>query len=350
MNAETIYRALLMLYPKDFRNKYGHEMLLNFRKELRNFKGQGQAFAFLGFWLTHITDLLKTVLEQRFLAGREVHMTPDRWLRIARVCCYLGGSLLLIWAVVLWKTLESQEFFLWAWINSLEEIVRLDPLLIALLGLLVLTNSMCVVALTIWARLVGIRFAWLPMLLALLGIVVSFLGQSRVFGTVVEPPSDAWMVFWFGLQLGFLAWLVFAWIARGHVGTQRWILMPLMIGVLATVGFSVLPVLRISNLEIPPPPSTHCVTASFPGRFSTEDNRMFSMPLGKLFRCIDDAERQSSIWAKRVMDQKRSELVGFQCLILAAFAWIWFGYRLPKPDDQPASASNAHSNQAPAQS
>lgn len=348
MNTETIYRALLMLYPKNFRNKYGHEMLLNFRKELRSLKEQGNALAMVGFWLTHITDLLKTVLEQRFLAGQEVRMTPDRWLRIARVSSYLGGSLLITWVVLLWKMLELEEFFLWGWSNALEEIVRLDPFMVLLLGLLVVTNSICVVALAAWAYLAGIRFAWLPILMALVGSVVSFFGQSRFTGIALELPSDAWMIFWFGMQLGFLAWLTFAWIARRHVGTQKWTLMPLMIGVLTTAGFIGLPVIKFSNLEIPPPPSTYCVTESFPGQFSSDDTRMFSMPLGKLFRCIDDAERQSSAWAKRVMDFKRGELVGFQCLILAGLAWIWLGYRLPKPEKQPTTTLS-NSNQTSTQ-
>lgn len=350
MKIETIYCALLMLYPKDFRHKYGHEMLLNFRKELRNLKRQGHAFDVLGFWLTHIADLLKTVFEQRFLAGREVHMTPDRWLRIARVCSYLGGSLLLSWVALLWKTLELEEFYLWGWINSSGEIIRLYPFMGFLLGLVVLTNSLSVFALTAWARQVGIRFTLVPLCLGMWGGVVSFLGLSLVSETMANSPSDIWMVFWFGMQWGFLAWLAFAWIARGHLAAQKWILMPLMIGVLATVGFSVLPILRISNLGSPPLPPLDCVTENFPRRFSTEDNRMFSMPLGKFFRCIDDAERQTNVWAKRVADQKRIELVGFQCLIFAAFAWIWLGYRLPRLDDQPEASLIAHSDQVSAQS
>jgi hypothetical protein len=58
MNLETkIYRALLKLYPREFRQEYGQEMIRVFQESLRS---EGSSF---GFWLRTFWDVLSSVFK-----------------------------------------------------------------------------------------------------------------------------------------------------------------------------------------------------------------------------------------------------------------------------------------------
>jgi hypothetical protein len=64
MNLETkIYRALLKLYPREFRQEYGQEMIRVFQESLRS---EGSSF---GFWIRVIWDVISSASHEQILGG-----------------------------------------------------------------------------------------------------------------------------------------------------------------------------------------------------------------------------------------------------------------------------------------
>lgn len=70
MTAERLYAALLHLYPSEFRDEYGDEMLAAFR-ELRRTRGESP----LRFWLFATSDVFTSAARQ--------HLDGMRWLATA---------------------------------------------------------------------------------------------------------------------------------------------------------------------------------------------------------------------------------------------------------------------------
>ena len=86
MNLETrIYRALLKLYPRDFRNQYGAEMTRDFRENLEHEGSSG------GFWIRTIWDVISSAGRERLLGGRNMR----------NVMVKLGGIAAVIHGLVL---------------------------------------------------------------------------------------------------------------------------------------------------------------------------------------------------------------------------------------------------------
>lgn len=59
--AERLYRTLLLLYPKQFRQDYGQEMVYTFRDCYRGELRQARTWGTARFWCLVLTDLLSTV-------------------------------------------------------------------------------------------------------------------------------------------------------------------------------------------------------------------------------------------------------------------------------------------------
>lgn len=58
----TVYRALLRLYPGDFREQYSKEMEQIFRAQLRDTLGMGGLLALAGLWASTFTDLIRSAI------------------------------------------------------------------------------------------------------------------------------------------------------------------------------------------------------------------------------------------------------------------------------------------------
>jgi hypothetical protein len=94
--AERVYKALLGLYPKNFRERYGLEMLQTFRDSHRQARLEGKAFA---FWLGTLTDAISSAIREH---AREGGIEPMMLIvRIGAVGFVLSG-LGEVWQGVQW--------------------------------------------------------------------------------------------------------------------------------------------------------------------------------------------------------------------------------------------------------
>ena len=82
--AERVYQALLGLYPKDFRQRYGLEMIQTFRDSHRQARLEHKTFT---FWFATITDVFLSAIREH--AQESSSMSPI--VRIGAVCFVVGG-------------------------------------------------------------------------------------------------------------------------------------------------------------------------------------------------------------------------------------------------------------------
>lgn len=63
--SERIYRGLLVAYPKDFRERYGAQMVRDFRDLCREKAGRGAPIGFIELWVGVLPDLAESVIRER---------------------------------------------------------------------------------------------------------------------------------------------------------------------------------------------------------------------------------------------------------------------------------------------
>jgi hypothetical protein len=132
--SEWLYRALLYLYPKQFRAAYGQHMRLTFRDACRAAYRQNGTGGLLALWLPTLLDLFKSVLEERARQG-EITMSNLRLIALAGPLTILVGSVWLVWPigdVVLRTGLADAETFVTFW--SIPLFLSFVPMLFALIG------------------------------------------------------------------------------------------------------------------------------------------------------------------------------------------------------------------------
>jgi hypothetical protein len=88
--AEQIYRALLLLYPADYRHEYGDLMLQIFRDVSRDkYRRQGIGGIVL-WWCRTLLDLTLTVIEQR--RRTKLTMSKSTFAQLADNLLFIGGA------------------------------------------------------------------------------------------------------------------------------------------------------------------------------------------------------------------------------------------------------------------
>jgi hypothetical protein len=345
MKLEPVYQLFLKLYPRSFQEKYSREMLLTFRNDLREAQHRNKKFSRMQFLLAALFDVLKTVVEQRFLAGKEAQLSLNRWNWIARGLCVLAGGVLLSGSMLLWSMIEARGL---GSANELELIIRMEPSLMLFLGLMVLLNLTSVLAMTGHCRQIGMRNAWLPTTMAAIGFMVSIWGLAGFPAEVVEPPSIPWVTFWIGLLLGFTSWATLAMAMKRHATTRQRFLIVLLVGLLGMTGFAALPLVKFHDVGLTSS-AIECVTQHTDLPISNDDTKLFSQPVGALFRCIAESESQNFTQTVQMINLKRAEFFGFQCLILTSLGMIWLGLQF-KPEEMVITISSQPSSQFPEQS
>jgi len=74
--SERVYRALLLAYPKDFRDAYGAHMAQVFGDVSREARRRGEIRGLLGFWMRTFLDLALTAFVERSRAMRWKFLVP----------------------------------------------------------------------------------------------------------------------------------------------------------------------------------------------------------------------------------------------------------------------------------
>lgn len=86
--SERIYRALLILYPADYRLEYGGLMVQIFRDVSRDAYHSRGAIGLAFWWCATLLDLTRTVIEQR----KKVTMSKSTWIQITGSLLVVGGA------------------------------------------------------------------------------------------------------------------------------------------------------------------------------------------------------------------------------------------------------------------
>src|SRR5262245_41357398 len=88
--SERLYRALLYLYPKEFRAACSQQMRLTFRDACRVAYHQYGSVGLLALWLPTLLDLFKSALEERARRG-EITMSKERLMTLSGPLTILVG-------------------------------------------------------------------------------------------------------------------------------------------------------------------------------------------------------------------------------------------------------------------
>jgi hypothetical protein len=108
--AERIYRALLALYPADYRLEYGVWMVQVFRDVSRDvYRRQGLA-GLVFWWCATLFDLIRTVVEQR----RKSTMSKSTLIELTGIFLIVGGVCAAIAAISQLQQDPYNQFLLYA--------------------------------------------------------------------------------------------------------------------------------------------------------------------------------------------------------------------------------------------
>ena len=88
--SEQVYRALLFLYPADYRREYGALMVQVFRDVCRDTYRQDGLLGALLWWLRTLLDLTLTVVEQR--RKMRLEMSKSNFMQLTGVFLVIGGA------------------------------------------------------------------------------------------------------------------------------------------------------------------------------------------------------------------------------------------------------------------
>lgn len=234
--AERVYRALLCLYPGEFRARYGRQMCLTFRDACRSAYQQDGPGGLLALWLHTLPDLLKSALEERARRG-EFSMSKERLISLTGPLTILVGS---IWLVEMVGNLllrysqvwGEQEWDVFLVIWSFAFLLSFIPLLFALMGF-------------------RLRFRPTASALGRLGLSLSVIGGAGVLASllarlllgVAAPEPEAGAVPWVGYAAVLSFWSI--WIGYILFGVDaarfrllpRWNLLPALLGATIVLSF-----------------------------------------------------------------------------------------------------------------
>jgi hypothetical protein len=197
--SEHVYRALLVLYPADFRQVYGSYMLQAFRDLCRDAYHRGGAWELANWWMDALFDFLQTLITEH----RKVSftMSQTKFIQWSGWLCILGGI-----------------FFAASSISQLQAAFQTYQLSIAALvpGMILITLGMLGIFLRYNAHIN--LFGKLALLAALVGAAIASIGWLLTL-TVANSFSNVFIV---GLLLYLAGYTVFGGFAATTNLLPRW--------------------------------------------------------------------------------------------------------------------------------
>ena len=88
--SDNLYRRFLRAYPAEYRRGFSDDMAQVFRDLCREIYERESLVGFLELWLTTLSDLLKTAIEER--SKEVVQMTKEKFVRLSGWALMLGGG------------------------------------------------------------------------------------------------------------------------------------------------------------------------------------------------------------------------------------------------------------------
>jgi len=214
----TLYRILLALYPKDFRDEYGPHMVQVFQDmSLRAYRKDGSDGVFR-LWAITLFDLLKSVVEEHL--QKETNMNKSTFIRMSGWALALAG-IAFIMVFSMWYLEEN---------NPLLHIVNtsygtisyvsglyVGPFLLAV-GLLGLRSR--------YSEVIGSLGRTVLLFGAVIGLVISLIGM---IGTPINDNLWAMLIYGPAVSMFFLA--VFGILGLSSKPLPRWNGLPILAGI-----------------------------------------------------------------------------------------------------------------------
>lgn|GEM_PF-4991509 len=135
--SDRIYRAILRLYPAQFRMHYELEMACTFRDRCKEHYRRGGLTSLVSLWMPTLFDLLKTAAEQHVSRGG-FEMTKSILARISGPAFILAGAM---WVLAGFGSVDPYYALAYRWIGVIYEVAvnfglaSLLPILAGCIGL-----------------------------------------------------------------------------------------------------------------------------------------------------------------------------------------------------------------------
>jgi hypothetical protein len=221
--SERLYRALLYLYPKQFRAAYGQHMRLTFRDACRAAYRRNGAGGLLALWLPTLLDLFISALEERARQGANT-MSKARLTAWAGPLTILVGSMWVVASIggfVFQTVLSGDEAFLG--FVAIPFFLSFVPLFFALIGTRLRFRQS--------AGDMG-RLGLALSVAGCAGVIVSLLANILLSGVAPEAGQHPWLnyaavVCFLSIRIGCI---LFGVDALRYRLLPRWNLSPLLVG------------------------------------------------------------------------------------------------------------------------
>lgn len=208
-----LYAALLVLYPKAYRESYGSEMIQLFRDAARDAYCQQGHIGMLSWWLSTVLDLILTVIEQRKegnpMISKPIALQPVKGSGLG-LMCILGG---LIYGIGgLWLLLSGVPTdFLGVQLTHLLRLMWVSGVVCGLMGMGVTDGIETNPIVQIAACFAGIGFVSVG-IDALIALITH--NPISVYTSSSLPFSNLWQV------LPLIGWAV---LAMSTLNNTRWV-------------------------------------------------------------------------------------------------------------------------------
>jgi len=221
--SERLYRALLYLYPKQFRAAYGQQMRLTFRDACRAAYRRNGTGGLLALWLPTLLDLFTSALEERVRQG-EIAMVKERLTVLAGPLTIAVGALWMVSSIgdfAFQTVLSGDEAFLG--FVAIPFFLSFVPLFFALIGTRLRFRQS--------AGVLG-RLGLVLSVAGCAGLIVSLLADILLSGVAPEAGQHPWLnyaavVCVLSIRIGYI---LFGVDALRYRLLPRWNLLPLLVG------------------------------------------------------------------------------------------------------------------------
>jgi hypothetical protein len=216
-----LYRALLAVYPSEFRRAYGGPMLQAFRDGCRRALREAGAAGLLSLWGRTLLDTVQTALEEH--AQRGVDMSREKFIKLSGWALMLGGlAVMLGWLAGTrpdYNRFDARSLPIDRYANAAE-----FPLIV--MGLLLLSAGFIGLYLRYGQSSGG--FGRLSLGLGALSGAASALGA---IGLGLFDSDPWWSLFFFGMVFQYLGLALFGLANLRRKALPRWNGLPLLAGV-----------------------------------------------------------------------------------------------------------------------
>jgi hypothetical protein len=173
--SERIYRALLILYPAEYRLEYGALMAQVFRDVSRDaYRSQGMiGLAF--WWCATLLDLTRTVIEQR----KKVTMSKSTLIQLTGILLVIGGT---FWGLAAFSQFQPDNHYTYYGVYQILILLAAPGILLIGLG--------CIGLALRYESALGTLGKWL---LYLSGIGAMMMAVSFVAMSIQDSLWDIWM-------------------------------------------------------------------------------------------------------------------------------------------------------------